>query len=142
MGGVLKIWAIPPKDIAITGTGVSFSTQANIINILVKEDSCSFDEDLATSFAGSAYKVEIKATVSCDTNPTLAIISELERAQKYLVIYLDGNGLYKLSGTKEVPLRFMAKATTGNASSALNKYDITFSGLQTRRAIHITNPFE
>ncbi len=142
MGGLLKLWAIPPADVSVSGDQVTINTDANMISIHVKEDSGSFDEDLSRSFTGSSYKVELKATVPCDTKETLALISELERKNKYLVIYLDGNGNYKLAGTKDVPLRFLAKATTGNTPSTLNRYDLTFSGIQLSRAVIIQNPFD
>lgn len=141
MGGVLKIWVVPPTDISLSGDEVTIITDANIINILVREDSASFDEDLSVGFPGTSYKVEIKATVPCDTVGTQALIQELERKRKYQVIYLDGNGNYKLAGTSEVPLRVIAKASTGSTSQALNRYDLVFSGIQLARAVHIQNPF-
>lgn len=142
MGGVLNIWAVPPEAISVSGDVVTIISDVNIIDILVKQDSASFDEDPVESFANTAYKVEIKAVVPCDNKETLAIISELERKKKYQVIYLDGNGNYKLAGTGEVPLRALAKATTGNNAASLNRYDLTFTGSQLARAIYIQNPFD
>ena len=141
MGGVLRIWAVPPSDISVTGNRVTLLSDANIVDIYVQEDSASFTEDISKSFAGTSFKVELTAIVPCDTSETLKQISDMERRSKYLVIYMDGNGNYKLAGTKPVSLRFSAKATTGSGTSGLNHFSISFTGSQRKRAIFIENPF-
>lgn len=141
MGGVIRLFAVPPDDISLSGKTVTILSDTNIIDINVKEDSASFSEDLSKSFAGDSYKVDISAIVPCDTADLLALISEMERKSKYQVIYLDGNGNYKLAGTKDIPLRFSSKASTGTGAAGLNNYDITFAGLQRERAVFIDNPF-
>ena len=141
MGGVLRIWAVPPTDISVSGNCLTFLSDANLVDIYIKEDSANFSEDISKSFAGTSYKVELSAIVPCDTPETLKQISDMERRSKYLVIYMDGNGNYKLAGTKPVPLRFSAKATTGSGTSGLNHFSISFTGSQRKRAVFIENPF-
>lgn len=141
MGGVLRLWAIPQSDISISGNQLTIQSNSNLVNIYFQEDSASFFEEMVSSFAGTAYKVELSAIIPCDTSETLKQISDMERRCKYLVIYIDGNGNYKLVGTKSVPLRFSARATTGSATSGLNHYSISFTGSQRKRAIFIDNPF-
>ena len=141
MGGVLRLWAIPKSDIAVSGNVVTILSYANMVDIYMKEDSASFSEDLSKSFAGSIYKVELSAVVPCDNADTLKLIAQMERICKYLVIYIDGNGAYKLAGTTSVPLRFSAKANTSASAAGLNHYAITFAGQQLKRAIFIDNPF-
>ena len=141
MGGVLRLWAIPKTDITLSGNIVTILSDANIVNIYMKEDSASFSEDLTKSFAGSIYKVELSAVAPCDNADTLKLIAQMERICKYLVIYMDGNGSCKLAGTTNVPLRFSAKATTSTGAAGLNHYAITFAGQQLKRAIFIDNPF-
>jgi len=109
MGGVLRIWAVPPSDISISGNQVTILSDANIVDIYTQEDSASFTEEMSKSFAGTSYKVELLAIVPCDTPETLKLISDMERRCKYLVIYMDGNGNYKLAGTKPVPSVFLPK---------------------------------
>ena len=141
MGGVLRIWAVPPSDISTSGNRLTFLSDANLVDIYFQEDSASFSEEMSKSFAGTSYKVELSAIVPCDTSETLKQISDMERRCKYLVIYMDGNGNYKLAGTKPVPLRFSAKATTGSGTSGLNHFSISFTGTQRKRAVFIENPF-
>jgi len=141
MGGVLRLWAVPPSDISVSGNQVTILSDAKTVDIYIQEDSASFSEEMTRSFAGTAYKVELSAIIPCDSSETLKQISDMERRCKYLVIYMDGNGNYKLAGTKPVPLRFSAKATTGSGTSGLNHYSISFTGSQRKRAIFIDNPF-
>ena len=141
MGGVLRLWAIPKSDITVSGNVVTILSEANMVDIYIKEDSATFSEELSKSFAGSIYKVDISAVVPCDNPDTLKLIAEMEHRCKYLVIYIDGNGAYKLAGTTSVPLRFTAKATTSTGAAGLNHYAITFAGKQLKRAIFIENPF-
>ncbi len=141
MGGVLRLWAIPKSDITVSGNAVAILSDANMVDIYVQEDSAVFQEDIVRAFAGTNYKTDLTAVVPCDTTDTLALIAEMERRNKYLVIYLDGNGNYKLAGTTKVPLRFSAKATSGTGAEGLNNYAISFSGNQPARAIFITDPF-
>jgi len=141
MGGVIRLWAIPPADISIAGKKATILSDTNLVDIYIKEDSASFTEELVKSFAGSSYKVDIAAIVPADTPETLAQIADMERRSKYIVIYLDGNGAYKLAGTSKVPLRFGSKSSTGQGAVALSHYELSFSGLQHKRAVFIENPF-
>lgn len=141
MGGVLRIWAVPQADISVSGNRAAILSDANMVGIYIREGSASFTEDLTKTFAGSAYKVELSAIVPCETLETQLQINDMERRGKYLVVFIDGNGNYKLAGTRAVPLRFSAKAATGQGTSGLNHYAISFSGQQLKRAIFIENPF-
>ena len=141
MGGVLRLWAIPKSDITVSGNIVAILSDENMVDIYIKEDSATFSEELSKSFGGSIYKVDISAVVPCDNADTFKLIAKMEHRCKYLVIYIEGNGAYKLAGTTSVPLRFTAKATTSTGAAGLNHYAITFAGKQLKRAIFIENPF-
>ena len=75
MGGVLRLWAIPKTDITVSGNVVTILSDANMVDIYVKEDSASFSDDLSKSFAGSIYKVELSAVVPCVNADTLKLIA-------------------------------------------------------------------
>ena len=142
MGGVVRIWAVLPGDIIVTGNQITVNYDDNMVDIYTSPDTASFTEELSESFAGKSYKVAISGIVPCDNANTLREIQDMERRCKYLVIYQDGNGNYKLAGTTKVPLRFSAKATTGSGAASLNNYAISFEGSQRKRAIFIVNPFD
>lgn len=139
MGGVIKLWAIPPADYSICGKTITIPDNSNMVEIYTQEDSCSFVED---DISGSAFKTEITGQVPCDHPDSLRIIRQMERTRKYNIIFQDGNGNFKLAGTKEVPLRFSAKSTTGATTASLNHYAISFlAKVITTRAIFINDPF-
>lgn len=139
MGGVVKLWAIPPSDYSIAGKVLTIPSDTNMVEIYIQEDSGSFVED---DIAGSAFKTEIVGQVPCDHPDSQAIITQMERVLKYNVIFQDGNGNYKLAGTKSVPLRFSAKLVTGATTASLNHYAISFlAKVITTRAVFIEDPF-
>ena len=138
MGGVVKLWAIPPSDYSIAGKAMTITSQSGIVEIYIQEDSGSFVED---DIAGSAFKTEIVGQVPCDHTDSQAIITQMERMLKYNVIFQDGNGNYKLAGTKSVPLRFSAKLVTGATAASLNHFAISFlAKVITTRAVFIEDP--
>lgn len=141
MGGVLRLWAIPKSDITLSGKTLTIVSDTNMVSIYTSEDSATFVEEIVKSFAGTVFKVEITAKVPGDNSGTLNLIAEMERRSKYLVVYIDGNGNYKLAGSTDAPLRFSSKATTGTGAAGLNNYAITFSGQQLKRALFIDSPF-
>lgn len=139
MGGVIRLWAVPPSDYFIVGNTLTFVTDANVIEIYLQEDSTAFTEN---PIQGPAFQTEITGTIPCDSEDTIKLISLMERTLKYNVIFLDGNGNFKLAGTRHVPLRFAAKLTTGNSSASLNSYAFSFLARAiTTRAIFLQDPF-
>ena len=109
-----------------------------MVQIYIQEDSGSFVED---DIPGSAFKTEIVGQVPCDHPDSQAIITQMEGVLKYNVIFQDGNGNFKLAGTKSVPLRFSAKLVTGATAASLNHYAISFlAKVITTRAVFIEDP--
>ena len=138
MGGVVKLWAIPPSDYSIAGKALTIPSHTGMVEIYIQEDSGSFVED---DIAGSAFKTEIVGQVPCDHPDSQAIITQMERVLKYNVVFQDGNGNFKLAGTKSVPLRFSAKLVTGGTAASLNHYAISFlAKVITTRAVFIEDP--
>ena len=139
MGGVVRIWAIPPTDYSIALKALTIPSDTSMVEIYIQEDSGSFVED---DIAGPAFKTEIIGQVPCDHPDSHLIITQMERVLKYNVILQDGNGNYKLAGTKDIPLRFSAKLITGATTSSLNHYAISFlAKVITSRAVFIEDPF-
>lgn len=139
MGGILRIWAIPPGDISISGNIATIVSDTNIVNLCPTEGSGSFTEE---SIAGGAYKIGVEATVPGDGPENLAIIGELNRRGKYLVVLLDGNGKYRLAGTNTVPLRFSSKRLTGSGAASLCHFAVSFVAKASKQqSIFIGCPF-
>lgn len=141
MGGVLRIWAVPPTDYSIAGTVLTITNDLETVELLLKEDSAGFTEDMTLSEKGKVYKTELSGIVPCINSDTDVTIAGMERRCKYVAIFEDGNGVFRLAGTRAVPLRFAAKAATQAQAAGLAAYSVSFSGLQTKRAVFIDNPF-
>jgi hypothetical protein len=90
MGGILKIWAVPPADIIIGINSVSFASQDNIVEMYCSPGSMSFTEKEIVDKAGNGYQTELNGFVPKDSEEARAIITGMS-GRKWVVIYLDQN---------------------------------------------------
>jgi len=140
MGGLLKIWAVPPSVISIVSNTVSFSTTDAIVEMYCSPGSMSFSEKQAEGKPGISYKTELNAFVPKDTPEAQAIIDDMSR-RKWVVVYMDQNELCKVVGTVDNPVRVSFDLGTGADTSEKNGHTVSFYGVQVNKAIFIDNPF-
>lgn len=140
MGGLLKIWAVPPTEITIGTNSVSFSTQDNIVEMYCSPGSMSFTEKQTEGKPGTSYKTELAAFIPKDTPEAQVIINDMN-SRKWVVIYLDQNEQFKVAGTVAIPLRVSFDLSTGADTPDRNGHTVSFYGEQVSKAIFITNPF-
>lgn len=140
LGGLLKIWAVPPNDITVSFNTANFRTTANIIEMYCSPGSISFTEKATLEKFGLGYKNEINAFIPKDSPETQAIINDMS-SRKWIVIILDQNEYYKLAGTPEIPLRVSFDLDTGSDTPDRNGHSVSFYGTQTSKAKFIVNPF-
>jgi hypothetical protein len=140
LGGLLKIWAVPPSDITIGINSVSLSTEDNIIAMYCSPGSMSFTEKESTGKAGTSYKTELNGFIPKDSEEARTIIKGMT-GRKWVVIYLDQNEQYKCAGTAGVPLRVAFDLDTGSDTPERNGHTVSFFGKQLSKAIFIQNPF-
>ena len=123
LGGLLKIWAVPPDDITISSPG-----------------SISFTEKESQENYGLGYKNELNAFIPKDSPETQAIINDMI-GRKWVVIMLDQNEYYKVAGTPEIPLRVSFDLDTGSDTPDRNGHPVSFYGTQISKARFISDPF-
>jgi len=140
MGGLLKIWAVPPTDIIIGIDSVSFSSQDDIVEMYCSPGSMSFTEKENNTQSGLSYKTELNAFVPKDS-PEAQIIIEGMSGRKWIVVYLDQNEQYKVAGTVDIPLRVAFDLNTGSDTPERNGHSVSFYGTQLSKAKFISNPF-
>lgn len=140
LGGLLSVWAVPPTDISIGINAVSFMTTDNIIKLYCSPDSISFTEKESQEKYGVVYKTEINGFIPKDSPEIVEIINAMCR-RKWVVILLDQNEQFKVSGTPENPLRVSFDLDTGSETAERNGHTVSFYGIQTSKAKFITNPF-
>lgn len=140
LGGLLSLWAVPPADLTIGFNVVSFLTTDNTIQIYCSPGSLSFTEKETKEKFGTVYNAELKAFIPKDSPEARNIIDQMSR-RKWVVIILDQNEQFKVSGTPDIPLRVSFDMDTGSDPSERNGYIVSFYGKQITRSLFITNPF-
>jgi hypothetical protein len=140
LGGLLKIWAIPFGVFTISGSTVNISNHTNTWEIYCSPDSMEFTESTEVTSAGIHYNTVISGFIPQD-NATLQEAIEYMEPRKWGVIFIDGNGNYKLAGNQTDPLRFTAEINTGKDTASLAGCSIRFSGKTKTRAMFVNKPF-
>lgn len=140
LGGLLKIWAVPPDDISISFNTANFRTTENIIEMYCSPGSISFTEKESQENYGLGYKNELNTFIPKDSPETQAIINDMI-GRKWVVIMLDQNEYYKVAGTPEIPLRVSFDLDSGADTADRNGHTGNFFGTQISKARFIADPF-
>ena len=140
LGGLLKIWAVPFGVFTIDGNTVNISNHTNIWEIYCSANSMEFTESSDLTSAGTHFNTIISGFIPNDHTTLQEAIAYME-PRKWGVIYIDGNGNYKLAGNQTDPLRFTAEINTGKDTASLAGCSIQFSGKTKTRARFVNNPF-
>ena len=140
LGGLLKIWAIPFGVFTTQGNTVNFSNQTNIWEIYCSADSMEFIESSELTPAGTHFNTVISGFIPQD-NATLQEAIEYITPRKWGVIFIDGNGNYKLAGNQTDPLRFSSEINTGKDTASRAGCLIQFSGKTKTRSMFVNKPF-
>jgi hypothetical protein len=140
LGGLLFIWAVPPDDIVVSFNTANFRTTDNIIEIYCSPGSISFTETATQEKYGLGYKNEINAFIPKDSAEVQVIITDMT-GRKWVVVFLDQNGQFKVAGTPEIPLRVSFDLDSGADMADRSGHSVSFYGAQTSKAEFIADPF-
>lgn len=140
MGGLLKIWAVPPSVITIGTNAVTFSSQTDIVEMYCSPGSMSLTEKQNKGKPGTSYKTELSAFIPKDTPEALALIESMT-GRRWVVVYLDQNEQYKVAGTVAIPLHVAFDLNTGSDTPDRNGHSVSFYGDQLSKAKFISDPF-
>ena len=140
MGGLLKIWAVPNTDFYVSGTTVTFTDTTNIYEFYCSPDSMQFSEPKKLTDAGTHYITTVGGFIPKDNQELQEALTYIE-PRKWVIIYIDGNGDYKLAGTSGYPLRLSSELNSGRDTADRAGCNISFSGKTLARAQFIDNPF-
>ena len=140
LGGLIKIWAIPFGVFTIDRNTISITSQTGIFEINCSADSMEFSESIEVTSAGIHYNTVISGIIPQDNAALQEAIAYLE-PRKWIVIFMDGNGNYKLAGNQTEPLRFTAEINTGKDTASRAGCSIRFSGKTKSRSRFINKPF-
>lgn len=140
LGGLTKLWAIPYDVFSVSGQSVTISDDSNVYAIYCTPESMEFSEPIDNSDAGIHYNTVVNGFIPGNTAANQEAIEYMER-RKWAVLFKDGNGNYKMAGSRVSPLRFKADLLTGKDTIGLAGYNFSFSGKTIERAVFVTNPF-
>jgi hypothetical protein len=134
-GGVraLRVWPasnvrIPLYTGSILPTPIILLDPRNYADIWFPVDSAAFVEPEDTDAQGDIYKPSLTLEVPQDAPDLQEAIARLRTVRYVVAAYEDGNGLTKLVGTPDNPLRFSAGLETGKRATDRNGYPLVFAG--------------
>jgi hypothetical protein len=128
MGGVIRLWAIPKSAITFEGATPVILSDENVVSCYIIPETALSTQNQTTNFSGTTYKHEISGLVPGCNALTSAVINQMTRQLRYVVVYQNSDGLFVYLGTPEIPLTFNSNFTTGQNSSSLKNFKISFSG--------------
>jgi hypothetical protein len=141
LGGMLRLWAVPPSSVvSLLGGTLQMTGLDDITQIYMTPESMSADCLQKRSSAGLYYETVVKGFTPRIREETGQLLDEMA-GHLYVVVLLDGNGQYQVAGTPQEPLRFSFTARTGQAVSDLNGYELTFERSCTTPFVQVANPF-
>lgn len=134
-GGLLALRVWPASNVRLAEyagvsltVGLSLLDPTNYCDIWFPPDSASFEEPADDNAQGELYKPNLQLVVLRDDPDLMEGIARLRAVRFFVAAYADGNGLTKLVGTPNNPLRFAAGLETGKRATDRNGYPLSFSG--------------
>jgi len=140
LGGLLKIWALPVSSYYMDASGIHIVSDVNVYQIYCSPDSMEFSEVSEISGSGKHYNSTISGFIPNDNAALQEAIAYLEPL-KWNILYIDGNGFFKLAGSISDPLRLSGSFESGKDTSSPAGFLFRFSGLTKNRAVFAQDPF-
>jgi len=144
MGGLIKIWAVPStayNSALVSGRTVTFASPDAIYEIYCSPDSQKHSEPADnSSHAGLVYNMLVSGFSPGNSDAAREAFEDMEY-QKFIVVFMDGNGNYYVAGDYLTPLRFSSNFSTGQNSADRAGHEISFSGRTFSKAIPVDDPF-
>jgi hypothetical protein len=133
MGGLSLIWPIAVSSLKTFGD--IYDAKINTFSVLsgtsldplyVMSETLKFKQEKKDGAEGIYFDTKLEAEAPADRIELQKFISSLEN-EKYILVFKDNNGQYKVMGTPDQPLNIDAELDAGQVEGALNAYRITFS---------------
>ena len=122
VGGMSRLYLIDVGGMIRVDTNATdgrvrpvLANDARVYNIEVYGgDAFQFTENMTLEDGGEAFAVSISGFIPRLDN--LVTVTELERGE-WIAVHRDANGTILMSGTREVPLRFVTSKSTGTPAT-------------------------
>lgn len=140
LGGLLKVWAIPPTDISISGKSLTIDSTINVVQLFCIDETGSFVCEKKTKDGNVYYEVTLGGVTISTTTADEDLLVELEQ-RKWVVVIEDGNNRYKVFGTPTERLSFFSDEQSGEKTADRNQVAFKFAGNLIKRPFTISDPF-
>lgn len=140
MGGVLRIWAIPPGVVSVSGKTVNISSDADVYELVCSEGTKGLSQKKEKTNAGTIYNIEVQGFLPKIEKELMDELPYLNN-HKWVVLIIDGNGLPLLVGSSTYPLHFESEMDTGADTPQRAGVRFRFYRQTTEPAIVVDNPF-
>jgi hypothetical protein len=144
--GILKIYVGYADDVSSIPDPVYNVVQDDIVMITGKrfktfeatEQTAVFNETKKDSdMDGNFYDWILSFFIPGDDNELAQMVQQMV-SKKFIVIYKDITGIYRILGSVSNPLKFTNTSTTGDTPGSRSGYVFTFSGSEQRKAYFFT----
>lgn len=135
-GGIRRMYAIPAEDIlrirnnwSLGNVTPELKSRSRIVEIpFYAGQKYNFREEHTITEDGDRYKINITGLMPSQFVDARTI--DILRHGEWLVLHQDTRGRIRLSGSKQIPLRFFSVSDTGSAPNELNGETFTFDATE------------
>lgn len=133
LGGAVRLWpaanvvgypAAPGSNLT---QALTFLDPGNYADVYFLPDAAGFTEPQGETEQGTFYKPSLQFVIAKDAPDAAEALARLAGG-RFVAAYQDANGLTKLVGTPQWPLRFSRDLETGKKSGDRNGYACTLAG--------------
>jgi len=147
IGGISKFYLLPIDQFSSLSNPdddnlhtLVISSLDTVWEISAIYQSITFLEKFQNSHAGSYYSRKFSAKLGKDTPGTYSDLQSL-RNKKWILIYQDQNGSWKITGSTDYPLRLEFSVNPGSSTADLNHYEINLVNQSPDPSRFIHKPF-
>lgn len=140
MGGLIKIWALPLNSFYVSGKTLTFLNIVDVFEIYCSEDTMNHECPSQRTMAGLSYNTIVSGFSPGDSEENIAHFEEMN-GKKFAVLFINGDGEFRLVGDAFAPLRFFADFNSGTTTKDRAGYNIRFTGITLTPPVALDNPF-
>lgn len=141
LGGVLKVWAIPPSVVSVSGNTLSLSSTINIVEMYATAETLNAKVITKNTPGGLTHEIEITGSIPRPSANESENINYLMQ-RRWMVLIEDGNNDFIFYGVPQTQrLKFECEEDTGQSTSDRSILNFRFFGTTTLRPKSVLNPF-
>ena len=141
LGGVLKVWAIPPSVVSVSGNNVSFTSTSDIVEMYATGETLYANVKSKHNSAGTKFDIEISGSMPRPSATDGDNVDYLLQ-RRWMVLIEDGNNEFLFYGVPQTErLKFEIEQDTGKSTAEKNTLNFRFYGSTTRKPTLVSNPF-